>query len=456
MDRSERTELERRIAATQAAMRFADEIGADVVINRVGQVPAAVDDPRFGRLAEVLAALAAYGDRVGVRLAAQTGAEPPTHLAQLLAALPEHSLGVDLHPCGLIRGGQSPAEAVSALGPHVIHVHACDAVRDLSRGQAPGRDAPALAPGRHGAARARFGIAPTDEMRRVDRVEVGPLPVLPPALGALDLPGKRLVIGAENRWGVVGFHCRLRSRRIHSGKPELYARRPLQRDRGPEHRHSGTAEAQKPGSGEPPRENQRDWPATEGSSTTRVPARRSCRNCRSRSTSAHTSPSPKQSTDGHASVREMARAAAERGADVAFLQGEEELIFTGLGGPADVVFDFVGSDETLALAARFVARGGLVSLVGEAGGELSFSFEALPPEASLTTTSWGSADDLRDVYLIAQRTEIAWVVLQQTAKAVRDAELLELVQRCHEQTRQTATWLRSRIKESAAQVFATS
>ena len=66
------------------------------------------------------------------------------------------------------------------------------------------------------------------------------------------------------------------------------------------------------------------------------------------------------------------------------------------------------------------------------------------------------ADDLRDVYLIAQRTEIAWVVLQQTAKAVRDAELLELVQRCHEQTRQTATWLRSRIKESAAQVFATS
>ena len=64
------------------------------------------------------------------------------------------------------------------------------------------------------------------------------------------------------------------------------------------------------------------------------------------------------------------------------------------------------------------------------------------------------ANDLRDVYLVAQRTEIAWVVLQQTAKAVRDAELLELVQQCHEQTQQTATWLRSRIKESAAQVFA--
>ena len=66
------------------------------------------------------------------------------------------------------------------------------------------------------------------------------------------------------------------------------------------------------------------------------------------------------------------------------------------------------------------------------------------------------ADDLRDVYLTAQRTEIAWVVLQQTAKAIRDAALLELVQQCHEETQQTATWLRSRIKESAAQVYATS
>jgi propanol-preferring alcohol dehydrogenase len=106
------------------------------------------------------------------------------------------------------------------------------------------------------------------------------------------------------------------------------------------------------------------------------------------------------------------QAAAELGADVAFLQGEEELVFTGLGGPADVVFDFVGSDETLALAARFVARGGLVSLVGEAGGELSFSFEALPPEASLTTTSWGSADDLRDVVQLARRHSLHWNVEQ--------------------------------------------
>jgi propanol-preferring alcohol dehydrogenase len=102
--------------------------------------------------------------------------------------------------------------------------------------------------------------------------------------------------------------------------------------------------------------------------------------------------------------------AGELGADVSFLSGEEDLIFTGMGGPADVVFDFVGSDETLALAVRFVAPGGLVSLVGEAGGEMNYSFEALPPEATLTTTSWGSHDDLRDVVQLARRKSLHWKI----------------------------------------------
>jgi sugar phosphate isomerase/epimerase len=129
-------ELERRVLATQAAMKFAHELGADVVINRVGHVPENEDDPRFVRLVEVLTALGAYGDRVGARLAAQTGSESGTDLARLLAALPAHTTGVDFHPSGLIHHGHDPVEAVDGLGPNVLHVHACDAVRDVARGQA--------------------------------------------------------------------------------------------------------------------------------------------------------------------------------------------------------------------------------------------------------------------------------------------------------------------------------
>jgi sugar phosphate isomerase/epimerase len=123
-------DLERRITATQAAMRLARDLRADVVVNRIGQVPVDEKNPRSRCLIDALTALGTFGDHVGVRLAAQTGADSPQHLARLIDALPDHTMGVDLHPSGLILGGHSPGEAVEVLGPHVLHVHACDAVRE--------------------------------------------------------------------------------------------------------------------------------------------------------------------------------------------------------------------------------------------------------------------------------------------------------------------------------------
>jgi propanol-preferring alcohol dehydrogenase len=102
--------------------------------------------------------------------------------------------------------------------------------------------------------------------------------------------------------------------------------------------------------------------------------------------------------------------AARHGADVGLLEGDREMVDMGLGGPADVVFDFVGADETLEYAARNVAPGGLVSLVGEAGGTVPFGFDRLPVEASLTTTAWGSPADLRAVVGLARRGRLSWEV----------------------------------------------
>lgn len=76
------------------------------------------------------------------------------------------------------------------------------------------------------------------------------------------------------------------------------------------------------------------------------------------------------------------------------------LAVTG-GRGCDAVLDFVGSDDSLALAAGLVARRGIVALLGLAGGRLSFGFEALAPEASLTTVVAGTAADLREVVELA-------------------------------------------------------
>ena len=129
-------DLDRRITATQQAMEFAGRLGARVLVNRVGAVPADERDPRFLRMVEALTALGMYGDRVGVRLAAQTASESGPQLLRLLAQLPEGTIGVDFHPATLIQGGFSVPEALEALGPHVIHVHACDAVRDFGQQRA--------------------------------------------------------------------------------------------------------------------------------------------------------------------------------------------------------------------------------------------------------------------------------------------------------------------------------
>ena len=73
-----------------------------------------------------------------------------------------------------------------------------------------------------------------------------------------------------------------------------------------------------------------------------------------------------------------------------------------LGGPAGVILDFVGSDETLGLAAKVVASDGLIMIVGEGGGHLEIGFERPAIEAWVTTTAWGSIDELREVVRLAR------------------------------------------------------
>ena len=128
-------DLERRILATQQAMKLTYDLGARVLVNRVGVVPADAADGRFDRLIQSLALLGASGERLGVRLAAQ-GPEGGPEFARVLQALSAESIGIDFDPAKLIMDGYAPLETIAEIGSAVIHVHATDAVRDLSLGRA--------------------------------------------------------------------------------------------------------------------------------------------------------------------------------------------------------------------------------------------------------------------------------------------------------------------------------
>lgn len=100
------------------------------------------------------------------------------------------------------------------------------------------------------------------------------------------------------------------------------------------------------------------------------------------------------------------RLATEAGADAALPPGPAtapEVRALTHGAGADVVLDFVGSDETLALAARVVRQLGDLTVVGLAGGTLPFSFFGVPYECSVQTTYWGNRAELVEVLDLAAR-----------------------------------------------------
>lgn len=77
---------------------------------------------------------------------------------------------------------------------------------------------------------------------------------------------------------------------------------------------------------------------------------------------------------------------------------------------AEAVFDLVGSDTTLRQAVEHVRPAGMVMVVGEAGGRIPFGFSLVPYETHLTSSVWGSYQDLRAVLGIAQRGDLIWDV----------------------------------------------
>ena len=128
-------ELEARVEATKAAMKFARQLGASVLVNQIGRVPAEPSGPDWQLLVDVLSDLGHYGQHVGAFVAAETGSESGPDLARLIAAIPPGSMGVTLDPGNLLVNGFSPLEAARVLGENVLHVHAKDGVRDLAQGR---------------------------------------------------------------------------------------------------------------------------------------------------------------------------------------------------------------------------------------------------------------------------------------------------------------------------------
>jgi propanol-preferring alcohol dehydrogenase len=97
-------------------------------------------------------------------------------------------------------------------------------------------------------------------------------------------------------------------------------------------------------------------------------------------------------------------AARELGCDAAVVpdDGTSAVTEVSRGVGAQLVLDFVGVDETLALAVAMAARDSDVVIVGLGGGSLPFRFGALPFGARLRTPFCGTGLELRELVALAQ------------------------------------------------------
>jgi len=65
----------------------------------------------------------------------------------------------------------------------------------------------------------------------------------------------------------------------------------------------------------------------------------------------------------------------------------------------------------------------------------------------------GLLRDLHDLYLMAAEVDMAWTLVAQAAQAVRDGELLSMVQESEQETATQMDWLRTRMKQAAPQAL---
>ncbi|MBL0920907.1 MAG: sugar phosphate isomerase/epimerase [Phycisphaerales bacterium] len=124
---------EQNLEAAAANAALARRLGLSLVTLHAGWTP---EDPSARRvvLRRLRAACAAFAEQ-GVRVAFETGQDPPASMIGVLEELREFETGVNFDPANMILyGSADPIEALRALAPWVLQAH----VKDARPAPAPG------------------------------------------------------------------------------------------------------------------------------------------------------------------------------------------------------------------------------------------------------------------------------------------------------------------------------
>lgn len=119
-------QLDDRLRRAENAFTLAYELGARLVLARVGAVPAESDAIRREAFLTAVGELGRRADHRGVRLAIETGTDPGDVLRAMLDGFNTPGLAASIDPAALLQSRIDPVAATRALGDWVAHAYASD------------------------------------------------------------------------------------------------------------------------------------------------------------------------------------------------------------------------------------------------------------------------------------------------------------------------------------------
>ncbi len=128
-------DLQPRIERIKKAMQLAFDLGTCKVVIACPRLPTDEAEPRANLMRESLAALGAYGDRMGCLVALEVGFDPADQVKQYFASFDCGSLKITFDPVNFMLHGHDAMASLMPLTGLVTHVHARDGrSAGLSRG----------------------------------------------------------------------------------------------------------------------------------------------------------------------------------------------------------------------------------------------------------------------------------------------------------------------------------
>ncbi|MBR4674309.1 MAG: sugar phosphate isomerase/epimerase [Victivallales bacterium] len=138
--------LQEHIEEGKRLLEFAADLECGIWQGHCGIMPHTKDDPKWARFVDSFGQLCQHGEKVGARLAVETGPEPPEVFMQMIEDVGSPALKVNYDPANLILwpakymmwanepydkekafAEYKPVEGVKVFGKNIIHTHAKDA-----------------------------------------------------------------------------------------------------------------------------------------------------------------------------------------------------------------------------------------------------------------------------------------------------------------------------------------